>query len=272
MFLVGIKTVLLDERGGDAGVDQLIEQCRWKSYVIANSVVATNDGGNHEKKDVGDIDEEEIHSLQRVNGSIHQENNESRQTEQIEDNITRQRAALQNEITLTRNTADTRNKSKSDHSGTTGKSEISKYPMMEPTPISTLSPPWIVVIILMTISGAEAPNAIKDAPATSSFKFIFTHRISRLGTRNSSQIYSSELYRNDTDPNKTKEKKKINTSITTPHQWPSIASRHRPSNPDLHHYSLVIDCSYRGSIFFPQFTQVQFSIHIWVRRVADKNN
>ena len=60
---------------------------------------------------------------------------------------------------------------------------------MEPTPISTLSPPWIVVIILMTISGAEAPKAKNEAPATSSLRFNFTQRISKLGTRNSSQSY-----------------------------------------------------------------------------------
>ena len=160
--------------------------------MIANSVVATNNGSDHEQKNVGNVDEKEIHSLQRINGSIHQENDETRQAKQVEDHVTRQRTALQNEITLTRNAANTRNEGKSDHSRTTEKRKGNKYPMMEPTPISTLSPPWIVVIILMTISGAEAPNAIKDAPATSSFKFIFTHRISRLGTRNSSQIYSSE--------------------------------------------------------------------------------
>ena len=160
--------------------------------MVANSVVTTGDRGDHEKKDVGNVDEKEIHSLQRVDGSVHQENDESRQTKQKEDDITRQRATLQNEITLARYATDTWNEGESDHSRTTEKRKHIKYPMMEPTPISTLSPPWIVVIILMTISGADAPNAMKDAPATSSFKFIFTHNISRLGTRNSSQIYPSE--------------------------------------------------------------------------------
>ena len=57
--------------------------------MIANSVVATDDRSDHEKKDVGNVDEKEIHSLQRVDGSVHQENDESRQTKQIEDDITR---------------------------------------------------------------------------------------------------------------------------------------------------------------------------------------
>ena len=57
--------------------------------MVANSVVTTGDRGDHEKKDVGNVDEKEIHSLQRVDGSVHQENDESRQTKQIEDDITR---------------------------------------------------------------------------------------------------------------------------------------------------------------------------------------
>ena len=57
--------------------------------MVANSVVTTGDRGDHEKKDVGNVDEKEIHSLQRVDGSVHQENDESRQTKQKEDDITR---------------------------------------------------------------------------------------------------------------------------------------------------------------------------------------
>lgn len=39
------------------------------------------------------------------------------------------------------------------------------------------------------------------------------------------------------DPKRMKEKKKIITSINTPHQCPSMASKQRPSKPDWHHYT-----------------------------------
>jgi hypothetical protein len=39
------------------------------------------------------------------------------------------------------------------------------------------------------------------------------------------------------DPRRINEKKKIITSINIPHQYPSIASKQRPSKPDLHHYT-----------------------------------
>ena len=108
---------------------------------------------------------------------------------------------------------------------------------MEPTPISTLSPPWIVVIILITISGAEAPKAKNEAPATSSLRFNFTQRISKLGTRNSSQSYPLLENTKSTLPIIANEIKKMKTSITIPHQYLSIASRQRPSKPDSHHYT-----------------------------------
>ena len=118
----------------------------------------------------------------------------------------------------------------------TVRSEQGQYPIMEPIPRSTLSPPWIVVIILITISGADAPKARKDAPATSSFKFIFTHRISRLGTRYSSQIYASDESAGNTIPIIANVKKKMMTSTRMPHQYWSITSKQRPLIPASHHY------------------------------------
>jgi hypothetical protein len=73
-------------------------------------------------------------------------------------------------------------------------------PSMAPTPSAASSPPslapmsprcvltalitvFIVLMALITISGAALPNAMKLAPATSSRTSHRTHRVSRLTTR-----------------------------------------------------------------------------------------
>ena len=158
---------------------------RERTYVLAGAEGTLHQRREEDGDDVGDEHRQQQTAFQRVEDTVGEEDDRDDQRARVEQDVAENDERRQRDGLLRNHRTDSGNQQRSEHGRTSGKERQWNYPNTEPIPMSVKVDPWRIVVRVISNSAADEPNAIKVAPAASSFSLSRWQRISRLGTKKS---------------------------------------------------------------------------------------